>query len=217
MGAMSERKFDRTSDSRDEPDRDVERRSRPSATLEDQLQTTRLPAITPPPIGIGYSSAPPSAVIAVAPRTPSFEPGAGDSMAPSGAPSSAPAIPASPPSTPSLWRGLLTATFPPARTDGISADERLLRRRTGSAAAVLALVLLVGSLVIGLRSPPALDAPVAAAWVVSRSAVALGVLGVTIALLRIAERLFFVPIETAAADSSDAARSRDANRPPASH
>jgi hypothetical protein len=47
--------------------------------------------------------------------------------------------------------------------------------------------------------------------------VALGVLGVTIALLRIAERLFFVPIETAAADSSDAARSRDANRPPASH
>jgi hypothetical protein len=213
MGAMSERKFDLTNDSRDESDRDVERRSRPSATLEDQLQTTRLPAISPPPIGIGYSSAPPSAVIAVAPRTPSFEAGGGESDAPSGMP----AIPTSPPSTPSLWRGLLTATFPPSRAEGLSVDERNLRRRTGSAAAILALVLLVASLVIGLRSPPPLDAPVAAAWIVARSAMALGVLGVTTVLLRIAERLLFPPLDAATPDSGETARSREPNRPPAAH
>ena len=113
-----------------------------------------------------------------------------------------------PAAKPSWWRNLLTATFPPPRPEGLSADERALRRRAGSVAALLSLVLLVTSLVIGLRAAPAAEPAVAAVVVASRAALALGLLGLVAALVRAAERLFFVPAETA-----EAARLREGNRP----
>ena len=201
---MSEPKYDLT---RDESDRDVERRSRPSVTPEDHLQTTRLPAMTPPPFGpMGFSSAPPppgpgaftssppSAVIAVAPRVPSFGAEPGQSVSPVSSTSEAPAA------KPSWWRNLLTATFPPPRPDALSADERVLRRRAGSVAALSSLALLVASLLIGLRGAPAAEPAVAATVVASRAALALGLLGLVFALLRAAERLFFVPADGGDAD-----------------
>jgi len=208
---MSEPKYDLT---RDESDRDVERRSRPSVTPEDHLQTTRLPAMTPPPFGPmgfssappppgGFTSSPPSAVIAVAPRLPSFAAEPGESVSPASSASDAPAA------KPSWWRNLLTATFPPPRPDVVSADERALRRRAGSVAAISSLALLVASLLIGLRGAPAAEAAVAATVVASRAARALGLLGLVFALLRAAERLFFLP-----ADGGDgAAHAREGNRP----
>jgi hypothetical protein len=206
---MSEPKFDLT---RDESDRDVERRSRPSVIPEDHLQTTRLPGITPPPIGFssappssgppGFTSSPASAVVAVAPRLPSFDAEPGESVSPPSSTTDAPAA------KPSWWRNLLTATFPPPRPEALSADERALRRRAGSGAAIFALTLLVASLVIGLRAAPAAEPTVAAVVVASRAALALGLLGLVLALLRAAERLFFVP-----AEGADVARARDGNRP----
>jgi hypothetical protein len=194
---MSEPKFDLTGD---ESDRDVERRSRSSAIPpEDHLQTTRLPAISPPPASL-FSSSPPSAVIAVAPRLPSFDPLPGDSTAP---PSSVTEPPAG---KPSWLRGLLTATFPPPSTDAFVADERVQRRRAGSVAAILSLVMVITSLVVGLRAAPPAEPSVAATTVACRAAVALGILAFAAALLRAAERLFFLP-----ADSPDS-RPRDPNR-----
>jgi hypothetical protein len=199
---MSEAKFDLTGD---ESDRDVEPRSRPSVVPEDHLQTTRLPLISPPPVGI-FSSLPPSAVVAVAPRVPTFDPRPGDSIAPPSSTTDAPAA------KPSWLRGLLTATFPPPPPEAVTLDERILRKRAGSVAALLAMALVITSLVVGLRSAPAVEPVVAATVVASRAALALGVLWFAFALLRIAERLFFFPN-----DRPDAAPARDADRTGATH
>ena len=209
---MSDRKFDLTAD---ESDRDIERRSRPSTVPEDHLKTTRMAPIAPPPIGpLKFSSAPPppfsissppSAVVAVAPRLPSFEPDARDSQAPSlnvpGPTTDAPVARSS------WWRSLLTATVPPGRRDAVSVDEVVLRKRAGAGAAVLSFALVVAALVVGLRSAPAIEPAVAATVVASRAVIALGLLAFALALGRAAERLFFAP-----ADGSDTARAAGAQR-----
>jgi hypothetical protein len=197
---MSEPKFDLT---RDESDRDVEPRSRPSTVPEDHLQTTRLPAISPPPVGV-FSSFPPSAVVAVAPRLPTFDSSSPGSNAPSSAPDAS--------AKPSWLRGLLTATFPPPPPDAVTLDERTLRKRTGSAAALLSMALVITSLVVGLRSAPALEPAVASTVVASRAALALGLLAFAFALLRAAERLFFLPSERI-----DSPPAHAAERPGATH
>jgi|HubBroStandDraft_1064217.scaffolds.fasta_scaffold71570_1 hypothetical protein len=201
---MSEPKFDLAAD---ESEHDLGPRSRPSGAPEDHLQTTRLPAISPPPPGL-FSSSPPSAVVAVAPRLPSFDPSSGESIAP---PSSITDVP---PVRPSWLRGLLTTTFPPARAEILTVDERVLRRRTGSIAAVLALALVIASLVVGLRAAPAAEPAVAATVVAVRAAMALGLLAFAFALIRTAERLFFVvpPVDAAAA-----APAQEAMKSPGTH
>jgi hypothetical protein len=200
---MSEPKFDLTGD---ESEHDVGRHLPPSMAPEDHLQTTRLPAISPPPVGL-FSSAPPSAVVAVAPRLPSFDPSPDDSVAPPSSTTDAPA------GRPSWWRGLLTATFAPPGAGAIPARERVLRRRTAAVVALLGGMLVITSLVAGLRGPPAVDAAVAATAVASRTVMALGILAFAHALLRAAERLFFgaPPL-----DSPEAPRGPDAD-PPATH
>jgi hypothetical protein len=148
-----------------------------------------------------FSSSPPSAVVAVAPRVPSFDPSTGESAAPPSTMSDAPA------GRSSWWRGLLTATFPPPR-DAVSADDRVLRKRIGSIAAGVAAALVIVALVAGLRPAPSGEAAVAATVVASRAAVALGLLAFAYALLRAAERLFFPPADTQATDSQEPGRSR---------
>ncbi len=174
---MSDAKFDLT---REESDSEVDsRRDRPSATPDDHLMTRRMPPISPPPMRT-LSSPPPPPVI---PRMPSFVPGSVD-----GAVSryNTDVTPGPPPRA-SWWRAMLTATFAPA-AGANPVDANALRRRIAATCAGFALALVVLALVLGFRSAPSLEPAVAAAVVVSRALVALGMIAFGVALLHTAER-----------------------------
>jgi hypothetical protein len=141
-------------------------------SADDRLLTRRLPPMTPPPprtVSVPPSSPPPA-------------------LAPSG---TYPANSATQPRT-SWWNALLTATFPPpAAVPAMPTDERIMRRRIGATCAGMALGFVILGLALGLRgAEPAYTPMVAAAFVLSRSLVALGFLAFGYGMLRMAERLF---------------------------
>jgi hypothetical protein len=191
---MSDAKYDLT---REESDSDVEsRRDRPSASPDDHLMTRRMPAISPPPMRPGtLSSPPPPPAI---PRMPSFVPGI-EGVGSAGYSTDAPAG-AQPRA--SWWRALLTTTFAPAASAS-ALDANALRRRMAAACAGLALGLVLLALVLGFRSAPSLEPAVAAAVVVSRALVALGMIAFGGALLRTAERFLAASGLLTPAESAD--------------
>jgi len=98
-----------------------------------------------------------------------------------------------PPALPrtSWWRGLIASTLaPPAATE--ATDGKARTRRVGAACVYFAMVLVIASLVIGLRGEPSpsSSATVSATIVITRSVLALGLLLFGYGLLKTAERLF---------------------------
>jgi hypothetical protein len=90
------------------------------------------------------------------------------------------------------WRNLLSSTLPPLAA-GSPFLERVMYARAAVACMVLSLAVVLLALVIGLRGVPAeLFTPpiVAAAVLMARALVALGLLAVSAALVIAAERLF---------------------------
>jgi hypothetical protein len=148
----------------------------------DEVKTTRLPPLTPPPPAA--TSMPP---------LPSFPP---PEMAPTFTVSQvSPRYEAAPaPATKPSWlRTLLTSTFPPSSTQRNPAPDAPVKATTaGTIFAVLGLVFAVVALVTGLRGAPS-DATVppivSAALVIARALVALGAGALSFGMFRQAERL----------------------------
>jgi hypothetical protein len=168
----------------DEPSSQHEIDPHPSQAVkyeEDRLATTRLPASLPP----APASRRAAAAVVVPPPGPSVPPFGATAEPTMRYPSEPPvALPRT-----SWWRTLLDSTLaPPA-----SIDVHTLRRRVGVACGVLALAFVAIGLVVGLRAVPgqAVVSPgVAIAVVVARALVALGMLGLGYALMRMGERFF---------------------------
>jgi hypothetical protein len=148
----------------------------------DELKTTRLPPLTPPP-----------PAMASMPPLPSFPP---PDLAPTFTVSQVTpryeAEPA-PTSKPSWLRALLTSTFPPPSTERTPSPHAPVRASTaGTIFAVLGLVFAAVSLVTGLKgapSEPGVAPIVAAALVIARALVALGAGALSFGMFRQAERL----------------------------
>jgi len=146
---------------------------------DEHLATARLPPLRRP--------LPP-------PRTPSQPPAGASSVQPTSGASPAPHAIRPPPSR--WWRSLLESTFPPAVPEG--PEPGAGRHRTGdaylgAACAAIGLVLLLPALVLGVRQAPSqtlLPPVVAAAEIVARALVVLGLLVAGLAFLRTAERFF---------------------------
>jgi hypothetical protein len=175
-------------------ERDAER----SMSGDDHLATTRMPSIAVgplPPARVPPSHPPPALA---SPATPS-----GSLPRPSPPPSPSVGTPAPPrveaprePPVRSWLRALLASTLPPAAlaAEG-SAVEGHLRRRVAIACAAFGVTSVVVALIVGFRAAPSeflMPSAVAASIVLSRALMALGLLGTGVALLRAAERLYFV-------------------------
>jgi hypothetical protein len=150
----------------------------------DELKTTQLPPLTPPPPA---ASMPPLPPITFPPQTPAptFHLDEGTTRYRSEPP---PAV-----GKPSWLRALLTTTFPPPGTAPQAVHGAPISAQTaGTVFAVLGLVFAIVALVTGLRGAPseAGVAPVvAAALVIARALVALGAGALSFAMFRQAERL----------------------------
>lgn len=150
----------------------------------DELKTTRLPPITPPPPAqFVTASLPPLASAFPLPPLPSPTHEASTRHR-SAAP---PAV-----SRPSWLRGLLATTFPPPAAAPEAQASWMTRRSAGVACVGLGLMFALVAMISGLRGAPGdgnLAPAVAAALVVAHAVVALGAGGLSFGLLRMAERL----------------------------
>jgi hypothetical protein len=158
---------------------------RPAMSPEgDELKTTRMPSMTPPPPALSMPPLPPITFPPASPA-PSFAVDDGTTRYRSEPP------PASP--KPSWLRALLTTTFPPPATQRDPSVKGPVSVQTaGTVFAVMGLVFAVVALVTGLRGVPSdttVAPAVAAAFVVARAIVALGAGALSFAMLRQAERL----------------------------
>lgn len=152
----------------------------------DQLQTTRLPSMTPPPPlpTLAMATLPPVTFPPMAPA-PSFGTDDGTTRYRS----------EPPPATtkPSWLQALLTTTFPPPATlRNPGAQAPVSMQTAGAAFAVMGLVFAIVALVTGLRGVPSdtgVAPVVAAAYVIARALVALGAGALSFAMFRQAERL----------------------------
>lgn len=157
---------------------------RPALSPEaDELKTTQLPPLTPPPPAASMPPLPPVTFPQTPAPTFAFDEGTTRyrSEPPQGTPK------------PSWLRALLTTTFPPPSTVRAPVSAAPITARTaGTVFAVLGLVFAVVALISGLRGVPseAGVAPVvAAALVITRALVALGAGALSFAMFRQAERL----------------------------
>jgi len=151
----------------------------------DELKTTRLPSMTPPPIPtVAMAMLPPVTFPPMAPA-PSFATDDGTTRYRS----------EPPPATtkPSWLQALLTTTFPPPATlRNASAQAPVSMQTAGAVFAVMGLVFAIVALVTGLRGVPTdtgIAPVVAAAYVMARALVALGAGALSFAMFRQAERL----------------------------
>lgn len=160
----------------------------------DELKTSRLPPITPPPPHVQFvtTSMPPiPQSFPPAARVPSI-PDTSARLRPEGSvPVAAPR-----PSRPSWLRALLTTTFPPPTQRDPQTPQDLARRNAGVVCLAFALVFGVLALVAGLRGAPedsSLTPGVVAALVIAHALVAIGAGAFSYGLLRMAERLLSAP------------------------
>jgi hypothetical protein len=160
---------------------------RPALSPEgDELKTTRLPSMTPPP-PLATASMPPLPPVTFPPvaPAPSFAIDDGTTRYRS--------EPPSPATKPSWLQALLTTTFPPpatVRAPGVRAPVSM--QTAGIVFAGMGLVFAVVALVTGLRGVPSdttIAPVVAAAYVIARALVALGAGALSFAMFRQAERL----------------------------
>lgn len=98
----------------------------------------------------------------------------------------------------SWWRALLASTLPPpapaAPTALAPIDDRVARQGIAAAAAALGLIVILVALVVGLRGASAalLVSPnVAVALILARAFLAMALMGLGLAFLRAAERVYF--------------------------
>jgi hypothetical protein len=167
---------------------------RPALSAEgDELKTSRLPSMTPPPLAVAtMPQLPPITFPPVAPApsfgmppAPSFPMDDGTTRYHSEAPPGS--------AKPSWLRALLTTTFPPPATlRQPSAHAPVSMQTAGTVFAVMGLVFAVVALVTGLRGVPSdtsIAPVVAAAYVIARALVALGAGALSFAMFRQAERL----------------------------
>jgi hypothetical protein len=151
----------------------------------DELKTTQLPPMTPPPLATAsMPPLPPVTFPPVAPA-PSFAIETGTTRYATEPPQAT--------AKPSWLRALLTTTFPPPGTSRNQGAQAPVSMQTaGTAFAVMGLVFAVVALVTGLRgvpSDPGVAPVVAAAYVIARALVALGAGALSFAMFRQAERL----------------------------
>jgi hypothetical protein len=151
----------------------------------DELKTTQLPPMTPPPVPT--ASMPPLPPVTFPPMAPapSFAVDDGTTRYRSEAP------PASP--KPSWLQALLTTTFPPpAHVRHANVASPVSMQTAGAVFAGMGLVFAIVALVTGLRGVPSdtsVAPVVAAAYVIARALVALGAGALSFAMFRQAERL----------------------------
>jgi hypothetical protein len=150
----------------------------------DELKTTRLPPLSPPPPAV--SSMPPLPSFPPPAMTPTFTLNEGP-----------PRHEAEPASKPSWLRALLTSTFPPPSPErAAGAKAPVSTTAAGTIFAVLGLVFAAVSLVTGLKgapSDPTVAPIVSAALVIARALVALGAGALCFGMFRQAERLLVKP------------------------
>jgi hypothetical protein len=155
------------------------------APVLDELKTTRLPPITPPPPHVQFVTT------SLPPLPQSFPPPGRMPSVPDMSPR--PRQEAPRPTRPSWLRSLLTTTLTPPGT-GLDpqAQRHLARRNAGLVCVAFAFVLGVLALVAGLRGAPddpSMASSVVAALVIARALVAVGAGAFSFGLLRMAERL----------------------------
>ncbi|HEY3820416.1 MAG TPA: hypothetical protein VGL81_24795 [Polyangiaceae bacterium] len=153
----------------------------------EELKTTRLPSMTPPPPPLPTASLPPLPPVTFPPAAPapSFAIDTGTTRYRSEPPPAGP--------KPSWLQALLTTTFPPPAAQRHAGPHAPVSMQTaGTVFAVMGLIFAVVALVTGLRGVPsdsAVAPVVTAAYVIARALVALGAGALSFAMFRQAERL----------------------------